>query len=54
MRGVIGFFDILGYRNFLENNSEIEYAIEIIKLMEFLPQHVVQSVKDGNFSPEVK
>ncbi|SEF97938.1 hypothetical protein [Nitrosomonas ureae] len=36
MKGIIGFFDILGYQNFLENNSEIEYAKKIIELIERL------------------
>jgi hypothetical protein len=33
MKGSISFFDILGYRNFLENNSAIETAEQVLKFI---------------------
>lgn len=49
--GIIGFFDILGYQNFLENNSEIDYAEKIIDMVLALPQEAIDSLKKNFSSP---
>lgn len=55
MKGLIGFFDILGYQNFLENNSATESALDVLKIITDLPQKIKQI--NGNIaitSPRVK
>jgi hypothetical protein len=42
MNGLIGFFDILGYKNFLNNNSEVEQAKKTLEIVNNLP-HTVKS-----------
>lgn len=50
MKGIIGFFDILGYQNLLENNSAIESAIEVIQIIKTLPKDVNTSFNDSEFN----
>ena len=40
MKGFIVFFDILGYQNFLENNSATESALEVLKIITGIPVEV--------------
>lgn len=40
MKGLIGFFDILGYQNFLENNSATESALEVLGIITGMPMEV--------------
>ncbi|MDD4906304.1 MAG: hypothetical protein PHD39_09135 [Methylobacter tundripaludum] len=40
MKGLIGFFDILGYKNFLENNSATESALEVLKIITDIPKEI--------------
>lgn len=40
MKGLIGFFDILGYQNFLENNSATDSALEVLDIITGIPVEV--------------
>ena len=40
MNGLIGFFDILGYQNFLNNNSAIDSALEVLDIITGIPVEV--------------
>ena len=42
MQGYIGFFDILGYRSFLRNNSATESAQSVLKLISSIDQRVLK------------
>lgn len=46
MYGLIGFFDILGYQSFLENNSSIESALEVLDIVINIPNEVKQISKE--------
>jgi hypothetical protein len=46
MNGAISFFDILGYRNFLENNSAIETAEQVLKFIASAGKGVSQDLDD--------
>jgi len=43
--GLIGFFDILGYSNFLQKNSPGEAAQIIVDVLQRLPTEVVEQVR---------
>lgn len=47
MRGLIGFFDILGYQNFLENNSATDSALEVLNIITNVPVQV-RSISNTN------
>ncbi len=38
MKGLVGFFDILGYQNFLENNSASDSALDVLKIINDIPK----------------
>src|ERR1700677_431636 len=40
MNGLIGFFDILGYQSFLENNSAADSAEKVLKLITDIPANI--------------
>lgn len=40
MNGLIGFFDILGYQNFLKNNSATDSALEVLELITNIPTEI--------------
>lgn len=40
MKGLIGFFDILGYQNFLENNSATDSAQKVLDMITEIPKKV--------------
>lgn len=42
MKGLIGFFDILGYQNFLKNNSATDSALEVLRIINGIPGQVVK------------
>jgi hypothetical protein len=42
MKGIIAFFDILGYQSFLENNSASESALQVLDLITKIPVEVRQ------------
>lgn len=45
MKGLIGFFDILGYQNFLENNSATDSATAVLKIINSIPAAVENHMK---------
>src|SRR5580698_3663899 len=53
MAGVIAFFDILGYQNFLENNSAPESALKTLKLINDIPKHVQKDLVEQWMKHEV-
>ena len=40
MNGLIGFFDILGYQNFLENNSAMKSALDVLEIITDMPKKI--------------
>ncbi len=40
MKGLIGFFDILGYQNFLENNSAMDTAQQVLNIITSIPKEL--------------
>ena len=44
MNGLIAFFDILGYKSFLENNSATETAEKVLKIINDTPETVKAGV----------
>src|SRR5271157_3143491 len=45
MKGLIGFFDILGYQSFLENNSATDSALEVLDTITGIPAKLKDSWK---------
>jgi len=55
MRGLIGFFDILGYQNFLENNSATESALNVLKIITDIPKEIKHLNKQvAKTTPDIK
>lgn len=56
MNGLIGFFDILGYQNFLENNFAIDSAQEVLDIIDGIPPEVISILSDSTsrVKPEYK
>lgn len=50
MKGLIGFFDILGYQNFLENNSATDSALKVLEMITEIPEKV--KTKGANAAKE--
>lgn len=46
MKGLIAFFDILGYQSFLENNSATESALEVLDLITAIPLKAKQDTEN--------
>jgi hypothetical protein len=46
MNGIVGFFDILGYTSFLENNEPDDIAKKVVALQNDLPRKVPNIAKD--------
>lgn len=46
--GVIGFFDILGYKNFLENNDVDKPIVEILEKINSIPNEILSLYKEGD------
>lgn len=44
--GLIGFFDILGYKNFLANNSASDTARNVLNIINNIPKKVVEFNRD--------
>jgi len=47
MKGLIGFFDILGYQNFLKNNSASESALRVLEIITDVPQRAKKFTKEA-------
>jgi hypothetical protein len=47
MKGLVGFFDILGYQSFLENNSASESALKVLQIINDVPKRATESVAEA-------
>lgn len=47
MKGLVGFFDILGYQSFLENNSASETALDVLRIINEIPQAAKEITDEG-------
>lgn len=47
MNGLVGFFDILGYQSFLENNSASDSALEVLRIINDVPQQAKKLVQSA-------
>lgn len=47
MKGLVGFFDILGYQSFLENNSASRSALDVLKIINDIPQRAREATKQA-------
>lgn len=54
MHGLIGFFDILGYQNFLENNSATDSALKVLNIITNVPRQVrkISSINANVFAQD--
>jgi hypothetical protein len=50
--GLVGFFDILGYQSFLENNDELNVAGEVIQTIDGMPNAVTSLWRTPDSHPE--
>lgn len=48
MNGVIGFFDILGYKSFLKHNTELEIAREVISIINKVPAEALTKLTENS------